>query len=127
MAWQAGNAGSIILVGTLIQTVIQLNNPDYSFPNWHGTIIAIVVIFLSCAINIFASKSLPYWQNAAFTFSFLVYFAFIIPIWVAAPQAKSTQVWNEFTIGDGAWPTMALAILVGQQPALIGQVGIDTV
>lgn len=127
LAWQSGNAGSILLIGTLIQTIIGLNFPDYSFPSWHGTLIAIGTVVISCVINIFGSRILPQCQNAFFAIGILVYFAFLLPIWVTAPRASSSQVWADFTTTDGGWPGLTLAILVGQQTALIGQVGIDTV
>ena len=127
LAWQAGNASSVLLIGTLIQTIIKLNMPNYDMASWHATLLAMAILILSCSINIFVPKSLPYWQNAAFAIGFLVYLAFIVPVWVAAPVASSTEVWTEFELGEGAWPDLALAICIGQFPALIGQIGIDTV
>lgn len=32
MAWQAGNAIGVFLVGTLIQSLISINNESYAFP-----------------------------------------------------------------------------------------------
>lgn len=127
LAWQSGNAGSLLLVGTLMQTVIRLNCPTYGSPNWHGALLAVAVVVMSCTANICAAKCLPYWQNTAFVAGFFVYSAFVVPVWVAGPRASTSQVWTNFEVQEGAWPDLALAILIGQQPALIGQVGIDTV
>lgn len=126
MAWQAGNAIGVFLVGTLIQSVIQINHPDYTFPAWHATLLVIAAVTIAFCGNVFGYKILHMWQNVVFCIHVLAYFAFIIPIWVNAPRASHTQVWTEFT-NDGGWYSPGFAVLVGQLSGIYTQLGIDTV
>lgn len=96
MAWQAGNALGVFLVGTLIQSIISINIPTYAFPAWHATLLVIGAVGVAFIGNVYGSKILPYWQNAVFAIHVMAYFAFIIPIWVNAPRATSKQVWTGF-------------------------------
>lgn len=126
MAWQAGNALGVFLVGTLIQSMISINNPDYAFPAWHATLLVICAVLVAFAGNVLGYKVLHMWQNAVFAIHVLAYFALIVPIWVNAPRATHSQVWLEFT-NNGGWPSTGFAVLVGQLSGIYQQLGIDTV
>ena len=76
--------------------------------------------------NTYGAKYLHLWQNVVFVIHILVYLGFIIPIWVNAPRASSSQVWSEFTFAGG-WPSAGLAVMIGQQTAIYTQIGVDTV
>ena len=116
----------IFLTGSLVQTIILINNENYGFPAYQGSLLALAVLAICYLANVYGAKTLPYWQNAVFLFHILAYFAYIVPIWVSAPAATHYQVWGEFQ-NEGGWSNMALAILVGQLTGISEQVGIDTV
>jgi choline transport protein len=126
MAWQAGNAQGVFLVGTIIQIIISLHNVDYTFPQWQTTLLVIGAVCIAYTGNVYGHKVLHLWQNVVFALHILVFLAFIIPIWVNAPQASSKQVWTEFTF-SGGWPNAGLAVLIGQQTGIFSQIGLDTV
>ncbi|KAK5167440.1 uncharacterized protein LTR77_007139 [Saxophila tyrrhenica] len=125
IAWQAGNAMGIFLTGSLVQTIILVNNDSYAFPAYQGTLLAIAMVIVAYVMNIYAAKVLPYWQNIFFALHIIAYFAYIVPIWVNAPVATHRQVWGEFS-NTGGWSSMGLAIMVGQLTGISEQVGIDT-
>ena len=116
----------IFLVGSLIQTIILINNENYAFPNYHGTLLAIGAMVVAWLANTYGAKALPYWQNALFAVHILAYFAYIVPIWVNAPTASHGQVWGEFA-NEGGWSSVGMAVLVGQLSGIGQQVGVDTV
>lgn len=126
MAWQAGNAQGVFLVGTIIQIIISLWDTAYAFPQWHTTLLAIMAVLIALIGNTYGAKFLHLWQNTAFAIHIIVYLAFIIPIWVNAPRASSTQVWTGFTF-SGGWPSPGLAVMIGQQVGIYTQLGVDTV
>src|SRR6266480_4845910 len=126
MAWQAGNALGVFLVGTLVQSIISIHDPSYAFPPWQATLLVIGAVGIAYIGNVFGSKILPYWQNTVFAIHVMAYFAFIIPIWVNAPRASSRQVWTEFS-NSGGWPNLGLSVMIGQLSGIYTQVGIDTV
>ncbi|KAK2871600.1 hypothetical protein FQN49_003016 [Arthroderma sp. PD_2] len=125
LAWQAGNASGVFLAATIIQILISLHDAEYTFPQWHTTLLAMMAVVIAFVGNTFGSKILHMWQNAVFSLHVLVYLGFIIPIWVNAPRATSSQVWTGFEF-KGGWPAAGLAVFVGQQTATFTQIGVDT-
>jgi len=116
----------IFIVGSLIQTIILINNEDYGFPNWQGTLLAVAAMAIAYVGCVYGARTLASWQNAVFTIHVLAYFAYTVPIWVNAPAATHHQVWVEFG-NDGGWGSIGLAVMVGQLAGISQQVGIDTV
>ncbi|ATY61291.1 amino acid permease 2 [Cordyceps militaris] len=125
MAWQAGNALGLFLVGTLIQATITLNNDDYVAKTWHGSLFVIAVSCTTVLANIFGSRIIPHTQNAIFALSLLAFVAFLVPIWVNAPMADSKDVWTNW-VDRGNWGSLGLSVMVGQLPAMAAFQGIDT-
>ncbi|OAQ95753.1 hypothetical protein LLEC1_07346, partial [Akanthomyces lecanii] len=125
LAWQAGNAVGLFLVGTLIQGTIGLNDPSYVAKNWHGSLLVIAVACATVLANIFGSKILPHTQNAIFALSLMAFVAFLVPIWVNAPLADSKDVWAGWE-DKGGWGNLGLSVMVGQLPAIAAFQGIDT-
>ena len=115
----------IFLVGSLIQTIILVNDDTYPFPSWQGTLLAVAAMVMAYVGNVYGSKVLPYWQTTFFAIHIIGYFGYIIPVWVNAPKATHHQVWAEFR-DDGDWSSVGLAVLVGQLSGVSQQVGIDT-
>lgn len=126
LAWQAGNALGLFLVGTLIQGIIGLNRPEYVAENWHGTLLVIAVACTTVLANIYGSRIIPHTQNAIFALSLLAFVAFLVPIWVNAPMAESHDVWGNWQ-DMGEWGNLGLAVMIGQLPAIAAFQGIDTV
>lgn len=126
LAWQAGNASGMFEVAIVIQAMITVNVPDYSPPNWHGTVITIAFILVAFAANVLGSKWLHRWQTPVFVLHIVAFIAFIIPIWVNVPSVEHSQVWTGFE-NRGGWSSLTLAILVGQMPGISAHVGLDTV
>ncbi|KAI5361429.1 Putative amino acid/polyamine transporter I [Septoria linicola] len=125
IAWQAGNAMGIFLVGSLVQTIILVNNENYTFPSWHGTLLAIGAMLIAYTVNVYGSKALPKWQIAVFVVHVAAYFGYLVPVWANAPKATHTKVWNTFE-NTGGWSSTGLAVLVGQLSGISQQCGIDT-
>ncbi|KAK0274716.1 hypothetical protein LTR35_011498 [Friedmanniomyces endolithicus] len=126
IAWQAGNAQGLFLVGSLIQTMILINDDSYGFPSWQGTLLAFMAVLIAYTGVVYGARVLPYWQNAVFVVHILAYLGYIIPVWVSSPRATHAQVWTEFDNGGG-WNTMGLSVLIGQLSGISTQCGgIDT-
>lgn len=126
IAWQAGFAQGVLLAGTQIQTIILVMNPNYAYPAWQGTLLCFAAIIVSYVMNVYGVRSLPYWQVPIFAIGTMAYFAYIVPVWVNAPTASHSQVWTGFS-NTGGWPSMTLAVLVGQLSGISMQTGVDTV
>lgn len=122
IAWQAGNAQGMFLVGSLIQTMILINDESYGFPNWQGTLLAFMAVGIAYTGVVYGNRILPYWQNAVFMVHVLAYLGYIIPVWVSAPAVSHREVWLTFE-NSGGWNNMGLAVLVGQLAGISTQCG----
>lgn len=81
---------------------------------------------IAFAGNVFGAKILAHWQNVVFAIHIMAYFAFIIPLWVNAPQVASKQVGSGFE-NSGGRSSLSLSVIVGQLSGIYTQVGVDTV
>ncbi|KAK4949133.1 hypothetical protein LTR10_012506 [Elasticomyces elasticus] len=112
--------------GSLVQTMILLNDDSYGFPSWQGTLLAFMAVAMAYTGVVYGAKFLPYWQNAVFIVHVGAYLGYIIPIWVNSPRASHKQVWTGFE-NQGGWSSMGLSVLVGQLAGISTQCGgIDT-
>ena len=59
IGWQVYLASVCFLVGTIIQGLIVLNDPTYVYERWHGTLLAIAVVFFSIVFNTALASRLP--------------------------------------------------------------------
>lgn len=126
LAWQAGNASGMFEVGIIVQAIITVNLEGYTALHWHAALINISFSLLALLANVLGSRALPYWQNTLLALHLLAFVGFLAPIWANLPKASSYEVWAHWE-NHGGWPTMALAVLVGQMPGISAHVGIDTV
>ncbi|KAK3068913.1 hypothetical protein LTR53_013159 [Teratosphaeriaceae sp. CCFEE 6253] len=115
----------IFLVGSLVQTMILVNNENYPFPSWQGTLLAFAAMAFAYVGNVYGNRILPYWQTAVFAIHIGGFLGYVVPIWMNAPKASHQQVWASFE-NEGGWSSIGLAVLVGQLSGISQQVGIDT-
>lgn len=110
--WQAIVASGGYLCGTLIQGLIVLNNPTYTFERWHGTLLFWAVLFLAFIINTVLSSLLPKFEVLILLIHTLGFFVILIPLVHLAPHGTTSDVFKMF-INGGGWPTMGLSFFVG--------------
>lgn len=112
IGWQVYLASVCFLVGTIIQGLIVLNDPNYIYQRWHGTLLAIAIVFFSIIFNTALASRLPLIEGAVLILHILGFFAIIIPLWVMAPRAKASDVLLEFT-NFGGWSSTGLSSMIG--------------
>jgi choline transport protein len=117
LSWQAGTASGPFLVGTLIQALIYVNNPNYVWQNWHGTLLVIAITCVVFAFNVWGAKAMPMTQNLMLVVHVFGFLSIIIVFWVLAPHNSAKVVFTRFT-NDGGWSSMGLALMVGQISAI---------
>ena len=122
LGWQAGSAAGCYLAGTEIQGLIVLNNPGYLPQRWHGTLIAIALVFFSLFINTILARNLPSIEGVILVLHVFGFVAILVPLWVLAPLSSAHEVFTTFNDG-GNWGSTGLATLIGilsPQLVLIG-------
>ncbi|KAK4997767.1 hypothetical protein LTR28_013877, partial [Elasticomyces elasticus] len=119
LCWQAGNASGGFMAGILIQALIALENSDYSWANWQGTLLVFPVMIICAACNIYFAHALPIMQNVIMALHVIGFCAIIVVLWVLAPHVPASTALLEFT-NAGGWSSTGLALMVGQITAVTG-------
>ncbi|KAB5555054.1 amino acid permease [Coniochaeta sp. 2T2.1] len=125
LGWQTGLASLAFLVGTMIQGLIVLNNPDYIPQGWHGTLLVIAVTAFCIIFNTFLAKRLPMVEGMVLIIHILGFFAVLIPLWVLAPRASPSDVFSTF-LNLGGWSSTGLAFMVGLLSPVYTLIGADS-
>lgn len=100
------------MTGTIIQGLIALNNEDYVFQRWHGTLLTIAIIASSVVFNTFLSTHLSLIEGILLILHIVGLFVMVIPLWATASHGKAAEVLLTFT-NNGGWPTTGLSAMIG--------------
>jgi choline transport protein len=125
LGWQTGLASLVFLVGTMIQGLIALNNPDYIPQGWHGTLLVIAVTAFCIIFNTFLAKRLPMVESLILVFHILGFIAVLIILWVLGPRDTADDVFGNFQ-NLGGWSTTGLAFFVGLLSPVYTLIGADS-
>lgn len=109
--WNTFLTSVAFMVGTIIQGLIALNDANYGFQAWHGTLLSIAIISLCIFWNIVMAGKLPLTEGVAVIVHICGLFAVIIPLWCLGPIADASTLVTFWNYGD--WPTVALSCMVG--------------
>lgn len=112
IAWQVYLAGSSLVVAIIIQGLIALNNPDYSFERWHGTLLTIAASAFAVVMNTALASRLPLIQYLLFALHFGGIFAIVIPLWLTAEHGNASDVLLKFS-DNGNWGNVGLSSMIG--------------
>lgn len=104
LGWQSGVAIGSFLAAAQIQGLIVLNNEDYIYQRWHGTLIMIAMVLFVFVFNTFLAKHLPLVEGLVLCLHLGGFFAILVPLWVLGPRGESHQIWTQFS-NEGGWPS----------------------
>ncbi|MCJ1311737.1 hypothetical protein MMC25_005410 [Agyrium rufum] len=125
LSWQAGQASGPFLVGTTIQGVISLNNPDYSPTNWQGTLLVWAVVLAIYVLNVWGNDAMPMLNNVFLVIHVFGFFAIVLTLWLLSPRNTAEITFTQFT-NEGGWSSMGLALMVGQLSAIYALICSDS-
>ncbi|KAK5725060.1 hypothetical protein LTR17_013259 [Elasticomyces elasticus] len=81
--WQGGITGIGMLVATIIQGLITLNDVDYVAQGWHGTLLTIGIVAFCVLFNTYGARQLPVVEGSLAILHFGGMFVIIIILWYA--------------------------------------------
>ena len=113
MSWQGGVASGGYLVGTVVQSLISINNPSYKSQGWKGTLFIFAVALIVSNINIWFARALPLLQNVLLALHVFAFVAVVIIFWVVARVQTAEAVFTKFE-NFGGWSSIGLSLMVGQ-------------
>ena len=124
LGWQTSCAATAYLAGTQIQGLITLNNPDYDFQRWHGTLLAFAIAGFAVIFNTFLAKQLPLIEGLILLVHVFGFFCVLIPLWVLAPRSDAKSVFTNFSDGGG-WGSLGGSTLIGITGGILPLLGAD--
>ena len=123
LGWQASAATGTYLGATAIQSLIAINNPEYTAPRWQGTLLLFAVLALCLLVNTALVKILPGLEGLILILHVVGFFAILIPVVHLAPISPNHFVWTDFIVYSN-YPS-GLAWLIGQSGSAILFIGYD--
>lgn len=113
LAWVATVATETIFAGTMLQGLIILDHEnDYNPKQWHGTLLAWLVIVVAIFINVVIPGALPKFEIFIIVFHIAGFIAILSVLWVYSPHNSAHFVFTT-ALNEGGWPTQGLSICVG--------------
>jgi len=102
-----------------------LDNVDYDFKRWHGTLLVIAIAAFCIIFNSFLAKKLPMIEGLVLILHLVGFFAVLIPLWVLSPRLSASDVFGTIT-NLGGWPTNGVAFMVGLLTPVYTLLGADS-
>jgi choline transport protein len=125
IGWQSGITAIAFLISNSIQGLIAFTHPDYTWAQWHGTLLAIGVVSLAVAINICAPARVPQIEGIVVIFRSVGIAAILIVLWVLAPKNNAHDAFLQFRNNSG-WSLDGLAFMVGLPNLALSLLGFDS-
>lgn len=125
LGWQVNICSGSYLVGTQLQGIILLNNPNYVAEAWHVTLMIIAVASVCIIFNTFFARKLPLIEGLILIIHVFGFFAILIPLWALAPLQPAKAVFTEF-VNEYDWPTQGVGLLVGIVGPMYSLLGPDS-
>lgn len=124
LGWQTMAASAAFLCGTQIQGLIVLNNPNYTYEAWHGTLLTIAVAAFAVLFNTALAKHLPAVEGLILVIHVFSWVGIIVSLWVLAPMVDAKTVFTTFS-DNGGWGSLGGSSLVGITASLMPLLGAD--
>lgn len=92
--------------------MVAIYHPGYVEQRWHESLLMIGIGVIGTLMNTFGAKRLPILEGIVLIVHIFGFFVVIVPLWVLAPKASSSDVFGSFS-NFGGWPTLGTALYVG--------------
>lgn len=122
MGWLVGAAGGYYIMQTLLEALIEVYLPDYSFSNWQATLVMMAFVTVTVLFNTLGTKILPMVEIITLFVHVAGFFIILIVLWVLAPKNSAHDVFVE-VVNGGGWSNTGLSCLVGSITVLYAQLG----
>ncbi|QKX64342.1 uncharacterized protein TRUGW13939_11516 [Talaromyces rugulosus] len=122
--WIAAPTAAIYLSGSVLQSAVAMNDPDYEPKGWHVTFIMWGILLFCAILNTWLGMILPAVEILILIVHVMGFFAFLIPLLVIGPRADPKSVFN-LAFDYGGWTDITLATLIGMKGTVAAFLGTD--
>lgn len=111
-------ASDCIFTAQLLMAAVSIGNPDFSPELWQTSLLAMLIGVLVTSLNIWCSKRLPVIENFFVFLHIACFVVVMVTLGVTSQKTPARQVFLEVTDNGGNYPTLGLAVMVGQVAAM---------
>lgn len=103
--------------------VVSIGTPDFSPELWQTSLLAMLVGVIVTSLNIWCAKRLPAIENFFIFLHIACFVVVMVILGVTSQKTPAKQVFLEVTDNGGNYPTLGLAVMVGQVSAMYNVCG----
>ena len=122
LGWLASVAGGVFLAATLVETLINITNDNFTFTNWQLTLIMLAGLVSIGVLNTWGARILPMIEVISLFGHVGGFIVTVIPLWVLAPKISAHDALIAVT-NNGGWNDTGTACLVAQTSVLYCSLG----
>ncbi len=122
LGWLASVVSGVFVVTTLVETMINVTNADFAFPNWQYTLIMLAFLVLTIFLNTWGATALPMLETVSLFGHIGGFIIVLVSLWVLAPKNTAHAVFVEVT-NNGGWSNTGTSCLVAQVTVLYCNLG----
>lgn len=126
LGWLASVASSVFVVTTLIESMINITNAAFGFPNWQYTLIMLAFLVITIFFNTWGAKILPMLEIVSLFGHMLGFIVTLVPLWVMCSKNSAHDVFLN-VVNNGGWSNTGTACLVSQVTVMYCNLGSDSV
>ncbi|GES65229.1 GABA permease [Aspergillus terreus] len=124
-SWAALVCIAPFFIGTQIEGMVVLSNPEYVAQRWHGTLLMWAVVLIPIIINIFARRVLGVIEVAAGIMHVIFLPVTIAVFVILAPRNPNAFVWDTFVSGLSGWQNPGVVFSIGLLGVITPLSGVD--
>lgn len=122
LCWQSFVATDCLYAAQLLFSLVSLQNPGIEIHNWHVALTSMLIVILMTLVNTYGASKLAMLENVFVAMHVTGFFIVLITVAVTGEKQSGDEVFLEFYNGGG-YPTMGLAVMVGQVTAMWNVLG----
>lgn len=108
----------------MIQGLLVLNQPNYVYQRWHGTLLLYALVGLALIVNTWLARMLPRFESLVLVIHIAGFFCVLVPLVYLAPHVSAHEVFAKFNDG-GDWGSQGLSFMIGLSTSMFGFIGCD--
>ncbi|OCK81437.1 amino acid transporter [Lepidopterella palustris CBS 459.81] len=123
--WQAIVASGCYLCATLITSLMEMNDNNYTAKPWQAMLFYWAAVAFAISVNTVISQLLPNIESLILILHTVGFFGILIPLVYFAPHGKASDVFGLF-LNEGEWQTQGLSFMVGTVGQAFNLLGADS-
>ncbi|KAG4030484.1 hypothetical protein MFRU_012g02170 [Monilinia fructicola] len=124
LGWVASFSSCLFMLTNLTQSVINIQNKDYSFTKWQLTLLGIAYLLFTIGVNTWGARHLPIIETTSLFGHLAGFIVTIVPLWAMAPKNSAYSVFLD-VVHNGGWSNTGASCLIAQIGVLYCSLGSD--